>query len=262
MTMIIHQVRRGVRCLVMIAVVSLVGGCASAATVADPPGPSSSAPTPTPEPAPAPAPAQPLLVISGSVADPSGQSLTITLTTTSVRTPTDQDRADFAATRCGESDPTYAFPTATDTRVVTMSVRSVASPGFAGWQDARGVRVAGSLFAGSIWDAESHGTGATCYADSRITRPGEGEVRIITSSDGWNLDNPVVGDASITLGSYGFDAVTRDALGLPTGLTAVVDCTTTPSPAFDALALDLLAGRWGRSDFLPEYCFYGRSPGD
>lgn len=251
---------RASRIAVVVASATLLAGCASsppADSAAPSASPSASAePTPT-----ATAEPDPLLVISGTVADQDGQSLAITLTTTSVREPSEQDRADYAATRCAVADPTRLPPDSPDARVVTMSVESVASPGFAGWEDDRGVLVHGSLFDGPIWAPMAHGSDP-CYSDSRIVRPGNGEVRVFTSSTDWNLTTPVTGDAAITLAQYGFAAQTIDALGQPTGVTAVADCTTTPSTEFDTLALELWDSRWGRSQNLPEYCFYGRNAGD
>ena len=240
----------------VIIAAAVLAGCASSSPTAEP---TASTPTPTPTPT-ATAEPQPLLVVSGTVADQDGQSLTVTLTTTDVREPSDADRADYAADRC--FDPGFDLLANPDSRIMSLAVESVASPGFTGWTDARGVRVAGSLFAGDIWESEQHSPSAPCFSDSVITRPGSGEVRFVTSSDGWNLTNPVTGDGAITLAMYGFEAVRVDALGQPTGLDAVADCVTTASPALDALALDLWEGRWGRSQNLPEYCFYGRSAGD
>jgi len=239
-----------------LAVAVVLAGCASSSPAAEPTPDASTpaaSPTPTPE-------EQALLVISGTVADQDGNSLAVTLTTTDVREPTDADRADYAADRC--FDPGFDLLANPDARIVTLAVASVASAGFTGWTDSRGVRVAGSLFAGDIWVSEQHTPASTCFHDSVIARPGSGEVRFVTSSDGWNLTNPVTGDGAATLVMYGFEAVRVDALGQPTGLDAVADCVTTASPALDALALDLWEGRWGRSQNLPEYCFYGRSAGD
>jgi len=243
------------------AAVALLSGCAAPVTPADSAGPTAVptalpfSPTATAEPRPA-----PLLVISGTVADQDGQSLAITLTTTSVRAPSAQDLADYAATRCAAAHPGEDPFALADTRVITFAVDSVGSAGFAGWTDARGVRVVGSLFDGPIWESEAHGD-TDCYQDSRIARPGSGEVRAIVSSADWNLPQPVVGDGAITLELYGFDAVSVDALGQPTGLTAVEDCVTTASAEFDTLATDVWNARWGRSQNLREYCFYGRGAG-
>lgn len=261
--MIYLQVGVARACVATIAAAVLLAGCASPTPAAES-GASSSAtatatatatPTPTPTPEPV-----PLLVISGTVADQQGQSLTITLTTTSVRIPTEDDRADYAATRCAaeypENDP-FASP---DTRVVTIAVDSAASAGFTGWTDDRGVLVAGSLFDGSIWEPEAHG--AACYQDSRATRPGQGEVRLITSSTDWNVAEPVAGDGSITLAVYGFQAQTHNALGQPTGVGAVADCVTTASTEMDSLAAEVSAIHWGKQQNLPEYCFYARNAGD
>jgi len=240
-----------------IAVAAVLAGCASPTPAAEPTKSATSTPSATPTPTPEP---QPLLVVSGTVADQDGNSLAVTLTTTDVREPTDADRADYAADRC--FDPGYDLLANPDARIVTLAVESVASAGFTGWTDSRGIRVAGSLFAGDIWESEQHTPASTCFHDSVIARPGSGEVRFVTSPDGWNLTNPVTGDGAITLVMYGFEAVRVDALGQPTGLDAVADCVTTASPALDALALDLWEGRWGRSQNLPEYCLYGRSAGD
>ena len=250
------------RAVVAALVVLGLSACASSEPAALPqPTASSASPTATPSPTAAEEP-DPLLVVSGTFADQDGQSLSVTLTTTSVRSPSDQDWADWAATRCGVTEPAVAAPDLADTRVVTLAVESVASPGFTGWTDARGVRVSGFLFEGAIWGPEEHGAGAECYSDSVVKRPGSGEVRMFTSSSGWNLPDPVLGDASITLAQYGLSAQSVDALGQPTGIGPVIDCVTTPSAEFDALALDLWEERWGRSQSLPEYCDYGRSAGD
>jgi hypothetical protein len=109
---------------------------------------------------------------------------------------------------------------------VTLSVESVASAGFTGWNDDRGVRVAGTLFAGDIWKA-ANAAGAACYADNLVTRPGTAEVRVFTSSRDWKVETPVRGDGSITLETYGFDAQSHDALGQLTGVGAVSECTST-----------------------------------
>jgi len=253
--------------VVVAAVVALgTAACAPEAPAALPePTASSASPEPASTPTPTPAPVEepdPLLIISGTVADQNGQSLSVTLTTMSVRPPSEQDRLDYTATRCGRIAPEVAPADTADARVVTLAVEAVGSPGFTGWNDARGVRVAGDLFDGAIWGPEEHGAGSGCYSDSVIVRPGTGEVRVFTSARDWNIPNPVVGDASITLALYGFDAQSYDALGQPTGVSAVSDCTTTPSAEFDALALALWEGRWGGSQNLPSYCFYGRSAGD
>jgi hypothetical protein len=245
------------------AAVAVVSGCASPAPAVES-APPTAGPSPTPTAA-APAALEPdaaaLLEISGTVADQQGQSLAIALTTTSVRTPTDDDRADYAATRCAaeypDTDP-FASP---DTRVVTIAVEATGSVGFSGWTDERGVLVSGSLFDGPIWEPESHGA-SLCYQDSRITRPGQGEVRLFTSSTDWNVGGPVAGDGSITLAVYGFQAQAIDALGRPTGVGAVADCATSASAEFDALAAEVAPGRWGKQQNLPEYCFYGRNAGD
>jgi hypothetical protein len=254
------------RTAVVVAVVAVaLTGCASATPEARPePSTSSSSPAPTltPTATPAPVAPDPLLVVSGTVADQDGQSLAITLTTTSVRPPTEQDWADYAATLCGQNEPAMAPGDTADARVVTLAVEAVGSPGFTGWTDARGVRVSGLVFDGAIWGPEQHSPTASCYFDSVIVRPGTGEARMFTSSRDWHLANPVVGDASITLASYGFEAQTHDALGQKTGLGAVADCVTTASAEFDALALDLWDARWGESQTLPEYCDYGRTAGD
>ena len=261
--MIFHQLGMVRTVATTAVVVALLSGCASPVKPADSAGPTA-APTALPSPSPTataePQPA-PLLVISGTVADQDGQSLAITLTTTSVRTPSAQDLADYAATRCAAAYPDDDPFALADTRVVTMSVESVASPGFAGWDDDRGVIVFGSLYDGPIWAPMAHGSDP-CYSDSRIVRPGNGEVRVVTSSTDWNLTTPVTGDGSITLSPYGFAVQTIDALGQPTGVTAVADCVTAPSAEFDRLALELWHARWGRSQNLPEYCYYGRSAGD
>jgi len=261
--MIFHQLGMVRTVATTAVVVALLSGCASPVKPADSAGPTAAptalpslSPTATAEPQPA-----PLLVISGTVADQDGQSLAITLTTTSARTPSAQDLADYAATRCAAAYPDDDPFALADTRVVTFAVESVGSAGFAGWTDARGVRVVGSLFDGPIWESEAHGD-TDCYQDSRIVRPGSGEVRAFVSSADWNLPQPVVGDGAITLELYGFDAVSVDALGQPTGLTAVEDCVTTASAEFDTLATDVWNARWGRSQNLPEYCFYGRGAGD
>ena len=257
--MIFHQVDVVRAVATTAAAVVLLAGCASPSKPAASAGPTA-LPTPSPTATAEPQPA-PLLVISGTVADQDGQSLAITLTTTSVRTPTAQDRADYAATRCATAYPEDDPFALAETRVVTFAVESVGSAGFAGWTDARGVRVAGSLFDGPIWAREAHGD-TDCHQDSRIVRPGSGEVRALVSSTNWNPPLPVVGDGAITLAIYGFDAVSVDDRGQQTGLTAVEDCVTTASEEFDTLATDMWNAPWGRSQNLPEYCFYGRNAGD
>jgi len=239
-----------------------LSGCASAEPAALPePADSSATPTAAPAPTATQEPA-PLLVVSGTYEDQDGQSLSVTLTTTSVREPTDQDRADYAATQCSIDNPTYQPLASPEARIVTMSVDVVGSPGFHDWTDQRGVRVEGAVFDGPIWGAEGDAAGSDCSEDSVIKRPGSGEVRIFGSADGWNVVNPVAGNAAITLAIYGMTGATIDNLGQPTGIGPVIDCVTTPSAEFDTLALDLWEGRWGRSQSLPEYCLYGRSAGD
>jgi len=143
-----------------------------------------------------------------------------------------------------------------------MSVDAVGSAGFTGWSDERGILVSGSLFDGPIWQPAAHGAGADCYQDSRITRPGTGEVRVFVSSDNWSVDKPVAGDGAITLAVYGMQAQSVDALGQPTGLTEIADCVTTASSELDALAAAVSEIRWGKQQNLPEYCFYARNAGD
>ena len=261
-----HMINRHLRVAGLAAAITVVAsgltGCGSPAPAESVAASHSAEPTPsaTPSATPEPTP-DPLLIVSGTVADAEGQSLALTLTTTSVRPPTDQDRADYAASRCGLANPAFDPFANPDTRVVTLAVESLASAGFSGWTDARGIVVTGSLYSGPIWEAEAHGSDP-CYRDSRVTRPGTGEARVIASSTDWNLENAVVGDGAITLTQYGFNAQTVDAMGQPTGLTAVADCAATPSPEFDDLALSLWSGRWGANNNLPEYCFYGRGAGD
>ena len=113
-----------------------------------------------------------------------------------------------------------------------MSVDAVGSAGFTGWSDERGILVSGSLFDGPIWQPAAHGAGADCYQDSRITRPGTGEVRVFVSSDDWSVDKPVAGDGAITLAVYGMQAQSVAEI------------------------------RWGKQQNLPEYCFYARNAGD
>ena len=72
--------------------------------------------------------------------------------------------------------------------------------------------------------------------DRDIREPGAGEVRSIVSSSGWKVESPVVGDAAITLRSYGFTSQVVDARGRPTGLTEATNCSITLSPEYFELA--------------------------
>ena len=214
----------------------------------------------TPSASAVPAEEEPLIRVTGTVADEAGQSLTITLTSTSVREPTDEDRDDFAATRCG---PSGVSPFGgDDTRVVTFEVEAVPSPGFTGWEDGRGAQVIGTLFSGTMWEPEAHGGGSDeCYRDSIISRPGSAEMRLIVSSTGsGNVEIPE-GDAVITLSSYGFSAQVVDALGRATGINEA-DCQMNFSPAYLELARTIVPFE---EPLVPQpgYCSWGsRSYGE
>jgi hypothetical protein len=267
------MIRGVVPVAVVVIVGALISGCVGAVpkssqtpdSVQASPTPTATATaTPVAKPPVSPAPVRralaPLMTISGSVADASGQSLTVTMVVVDVQPLTEQDTKAVADAYCTTPDQVETLAGA-DGRMVTMSVEAVGTPGFTTWADDRGVRVTGTLYSGSMWREEAHSPISTCVPTSVIVEPGLGSTRMFVSGNDWKVPKPLPADGAVTLATYGFDAQAVDALGRPTGTSVVEGCTITTSPELDALVVATAPDvQWGSNVPLPEYCFIGRNP--
>jgi hypothetical protein len=259
---------RGAAAVGAFVALTLLAGCTGAppeasSTRSSTPSPtrSSATPEPTATGAPPTTAPSPLITISGTVADSTGQSLTATLVVVDVQPLTPADRKAVADAYCVSPDEVGGLADP-DARMVTMSVEAVGSPGFTAWTGDRGIRVTGTLYAGPMWREEAHSPSATCVPTSLIVEPGIGSTRMFVSGADWKVPRPLPADGAVTLATYGFAAQTVDALGRPTGTSTVEGCTITTSPELEALVAATAPGvQWGSNTPLPEYCFIGRNPG-
>lgn len=246
---------------VALGTVMMVSGCATPAQPLDPIASESPSPSATATPPADSSPEPPYTMVIDAVhSDIAGSALTVHMELLAIEPVTDALRQSYDERACVLGYPMEDFARA-DARVVTFAVTVSASDGFAGWSDARGVRVSGgTIFDGPIWEEEAHGAAAPCASMSRIVRPGSGSVSYYISPSGWSLADAYPGDSAATLGSFGTESVIVDALGQATGMTRDVTCSIEVSPEFDELAVALSPDGWGDASVLPEYCFYGRSP--